>query len=120
VSKTYEQGLIDMSKAYGRACGSCDSCEQCNVGIVKGEGISCPEFAQKFPKKFVSLILDQTSDGISYYQEYLIRFPRVELSVDELVSLGMCRKAIFDGNAECNRPSSDCKGCWLEKYTEEE
>lgn len=116
---TYTQGMIDMAKIFGTVCDTCVSCDKCNVGIVKGADLSCMEFARQFPKKFVSLLVDQYQEGLSYFDEYILRFPQSTMDVDTLVELGICRKAIFEGYLECELLSSECKRCWLETYEQD-
>ena len=86
--KYNNQGMVDFAKAWGSVCSS-RNCEECSVDIIKGADISCPEFARQFPKKFVSLILDEYEGGITYAHEYVLRFPNCKMTAEDFVALGM-------------------------------
>lgn len=118
--KTYEQGMIDAVKIYGEACGGKVNCSECGVGVVIGADVSCHEFAQKFPQKFITLLKESLNNGVSYAEVYAMRFPNSSLSAEDLANLGMCRKVIFDGDLTCNKDSTECLNCWKSIYMNEE
>ena len=66
VENNYTQGAIDAIKTWGAACGSQINCAECPVGELRGEEMSCQEFASLRPQKFLSLIRDLSEGGISY------------------------------------------------------
>lgn len=119
MGKTYEDGMIDMATMFGTVCESKSVCEECSVGVMKGE-LSCQEFAKKYPKKFASLIKDQFEHGITYADEFNIRFPKNPITAKDLAELGICRRALFEGYLNCDKPSSFCKDCWESLYVEDE
>lgn len=116
--KTYTEGMEDAVKIWGTVCEGRD-CHECAVGVVKGDDITCQEFAKKFPKKFVSLLLDQQKQGISYVNEFNIRFPNNPMSAEDLAEMGICRRAIFEGYLDCPKPSSECVQCWNKLFVED-
>lgn len=116
MSKTYEQGMQDAIQMWGECCGSKAMCTDCPIGIIKGD-VDCTEFAKQFPKKFVSLLKEWKNNGtITYAEEFHSRFPQSPLSTEELTEMGYCRRALFEGYLQCERPSTDCASCWNEKY----
>lgn len=109
-------GMIKAAEMYGTVCSS-RNCEDCAVGIVKGSGLTCAEFAKQFPKKFVSLLWDESQDGLTYAEEYQTRFPESDVNLEMLIAMGMCRKAIFEGDISCEIASEEnCKQCWTTRY----
>lgn len=109
-------GMIKGAEIYGTVCSARD-CENCAVGIVIGDDTTCAEFAKKFPKKFISLLMDEYNEGISYAEEFLSRFPYSDLNAEEMVNLGMCRKALFAGDISCTEQSdAKCLACWNERF----
>lgn len=121
---TYEKGMVDAIERFGKFCGSKSNCEGCRINLIKGSEMSCTEFANKFPQKFVSIMLDEVNKGISYIEEYHLRFPECDLDAEDMASLGICRRAMFEGYLDCEKPESLCRDCWEERYhgdkTEEE
>lgn len=115
MKKTYEQGAHDVVQAWAEICGA-GNCEECPVYVVTDAGVDCAEFARKFPAKFAALMLESAGGGVSYAQEYALRFPQSGFTSEELASLGICRKMIFSGVVDCDRDASECKGCWEERY----
>lgn len=117
--KYNNQGMVDFAKAWGSVCSS-RNCEECSVDIIKGADISCPEFARQFPKKFVSLILDEYEGGITYANEYALRFPNCKMTAEDFVALGMCRRAVFESYLDCEYLGTGneerCIECWKERY----
>ena len=49
----------------------------------------------------------------TYFDEYNIRFPQSNLSVEALSEVA-CRKAIFEGFTGCE--GGDCEACWKQAY----
>lgn len=120
VSKKFDsQGMVDFAKMWGTICGS-RNCEDCSVYIIKGADVDCQEFARQFPKKFVSLITDEYEGGITYAQEYVLRFPACKLAAEDFVAMGMCRRAVFESYLDCDALGSGdderCRKCWEERY----
>lgn len=114
MDKSYKQGKLDGIKLYADVCSSQGSCSDCLIGLVKGEDITCQEFMSKFPGKAVSLLTEMNESEHSFYNEYCIRFPNSDLSVDDIAEV-VCRKAVFEGYIGCD--GGDCKECWLEPYS---
>lgn len=118
---TYEQGMQDAIEMWGNLCGRKASCNECPIGIIKGDQIDCTEFAKQFPKKYVALLQEDKNNGaITYAEEYHVRFPASPLSTEELTEMGYCRRAIFEGYLKCDRPSTDCIACWNEQFIKDE
>lgn len=113
MDKSYEQGRQDGIALYGRVCSRQSGCADCTLGLVKGDGLTCQEFIQKFPGKAVSLLTEMDVEEYTYYNEYVTRFPYCGLSLEDLSNV-CCRKAIFEGDVACE--GGDCKECWSEKY----
>lgn len=113
--RTYEKGMVDAVKIWAETCGGM-SCEECSIGIVRGADVTCQEFAKKFPEKFITLLREQHEGGNTFAQEFALRFPESGLTAEELVSVGMCRKLIFNGDATCEEPSTKCEACWKSIY----
>lgn len=113
MANTYKQGQIDGIQLWGSTCSRQANCEDCLIHSVKGEELSCQEFATQFPSKFLSLISEMSSNDYTYFDEYVTRFPQCNLSVEDL-SKCACRKAIFEGYTECDE--TNCEECWKETY----
>lgn len=113
----YMEGMVRGAEVWGAVC-SVRDCDSCAIGIARGDEIECAEFARQFPKKFISLLLDEANCGISYAQEFVSRFPANGMSAEDLVDLGMCRKAIFEGDISCDEYDSEesCLSCWRERF----
>lgn len=111
--KNYMQGMQDGLELYGRVCGKQSSCEECMVGQLKGNAVSCQEFMKQFPMKMLSFLTEMDSGDYSYFDEYVTRFPNCNLPIEDLSQI-VCRKAIFEGYVECD--SEDCLECWKEQY----
>lgn len=114
MSESYEKGVQDGIRLWGDACSRMENCESCPVGVCKGSGISCQDFAKQFPAKMVSLLKEVKNKSITYAEEYRIRFPECGMSAEELYQNGMCRRAIFEGYVACEE--SDCIKCWNAPY----
>ena len=114
MSKTYEQGLQDGILLWGEGCSKMANCDECPVGVCKGAGVTCQEFAKQFPQKMVSLLKDVSNGGVSYVQEYNIRFPESNMTAEQLYENGVCRKTVFEGYVGCE--GGDCIECWKSRY----
>lgn len=115
MKEAYERGKVDALEMWGRVCGKQSNCEQCAIGAIKDAGISCQDFARKFPSKFLSLLTEMDDGMVSYYEEYCYRFPDCNLSVEDLAQIA-CRKALFEGDCSCGGPESACVECWKQQY----
>lgn len=113
-SNSYQQGRIDGIKLWGEACAKEGSCERCPIGIIRGTGITCQEFARKYPAKMISLLQEMNNNRISFYEEFCIRFPNSNITVEELADCA-CRKVVFEGYLSCK--GGDCVECWQEDFT---
>lgn len=113
---SYERGLQDGVALWGAVCGSQANCKVCPIGVVRGAGVTCQDFAMHFPQKFISILKDMNQQDYTYFDEYCSRFPESNLNVDDLMQVA-CRKAIFEGYLECK--GGNCKDCWLETYTDD-
>lgn len=117
MNDTYSKGLIDGIRLWGEACGRQASCDTCQLGLLRGCDMTCQEFASKFPEKMLSLLKEMNSGVISYYDEYALRFPSSQLTVEEL-AICTCRRAIFEGYLDCDSgdDTGACVECWLKPY----
>ena len=113
MGKTYEQGKQDGLELYGRVCCKHSSCQDCMIGALRGDEITCQEFMSKFPSKMVSLLTEMDSQEYTYYDEFVTRFPNCGMTVDELSKIS-CRKAIYEGYVDCD--DTECKECWLQPF----
>lgn len=113
MGKSYEQGKQDGLELYGRVCASQANCEECMIGQLRGESVTCQEFMKQFPSKMTSMLTEMDSAEFTYFNEYVTRFPNCNLSLEDLADV-VCRKAIFEGFVRCK--GGDCKICWSEKY----
>lgn len=114
MAETYNQGQVDAIEMWGRVCGSKSDCDDCAIKVLRGEELSCQEFASQFPKKFLSLLSEMYNDRYTYYDEYITRFPACNMSIEDL-SKCACRKALFEGYTDCDK--TNCTECWNEEYT---
>ena len=110
---SYNQGQIDALQKWGSVCGKQSSCEECIINSVKGEALTCQEFAAQFPAKFLSLITEMANDEYTFADEFATRFPNCNLSVENLAEVA-CRKALFEGYIDCHE--GDCVECWKQSY----
>ena len=110
---SYNQGQIDAIQKWGSVCGKQPNCDECMINSVKGDGITCQEFAAQFPSKFLSLLTEMSNEEFTFADEYATRFPNCNLSVEELSQVA-CRKAVFEGYLECE--GGDCVECWKQAY----
>lgn len=103
---------------WGRVCGRQGACDICPVGAIRGTNITCQEFAQKFPDKFLSLLqeMDAKEDGYTYYNEYCVRFPECNQPIENVAQMA-CRLALFEGGLSCPfGDNADCVACWNTPY----
>lgn len=118
----YDRGQVDALELWGRVCSGKERCEKCAIGVAKSAGMTCQEFASKFPEKFLSLLSEMDKGYTTYLEEYTRRFPDAHNSLDTLIGMGMCRKAIFEGYLLCevdnslDGSKSVCEACWNERY----
>lgn len=110
---SYNQGQIDALQKWGSACGKQPNCEACMINSVKGDGLTCQEFAAQFPAKFLSLLTEMSNSEYTFFDEYVTRFPNCNLDVDTLAEVA-CRKAVFEGYTGCD--GGDCVSCWKQSY----
>ena len=116
--KTYNEGAVDAISMWGRVCGSEGNCVVCPINTLKGAGVSCQEFAAKFPQKMMSILKELDRDDVTYYNEYCMRFPESAMPVEVLAAC-VCRKAVFEGYLDCEDANNNqaCIDCWRERYT---
>lgn len=115
--KSHQQGMIDGIELWGRVCGKQGNCDGCPIGSIRGTNVTCQDFAKQFPAKMLSILKEMDKGELTYYEEYCTRFPECNLSVDVL-SLAMCRKAVFEGFVDCPHADDEeaCLKCWQEVY----
>jgi len=113
VEAEYRKGMADGLKNWGQVCSGQGRCDECPVGVSKGQ-MSCQEFAYKFPEMMAN-VLEQAASGHvnSYYNEFCVRFPNSAMPV-ELLARAFCRKAMFEGSFECTVEDDvdACIACW--------
>lgn len=109
----YTKGMVDGIKLWGETCGRQGSCDKCPIGIIRGTGVTCQDFARQFPQKMLSLLSEIHDGEISYYQEFCMRFPESNMTVKQLADC-VCRRTAFEGYVECE--GGDCVSCWKETY----
>ena len=116
--KTYNEGAQDTISMWGRVCGSVGSCDECPIGALRGDEITCQEFAAKFPQKMLSILKELDRNDVTYYQEFCMRFPHQSLPLAVVASC-VCRKLVFEGYLQCEDAEVDgaCEECWKETYT---
>ena len=70
------------------------------------------------PKSHQQGMIDGIEGELTYYEEYCTRFPECNLPV-EVLSLALCRKAVFEGYVECPHTDDEqaCLNCWKEVYS---
>lgn len=115
--KTYQQGVIDGIALWGRTCGSQGNCDVCPIGSIRGTGVTCQDFAKQFPAKMASILKEMDEGQLTYYEEFCMRFPSCQLTVDTL-ALTTCRKTAFEGKVDCDKMDVEgaCRACWMEQY----
>lgn len=113
MSNSVMQGQIDAIKLWGDVCGQQANCQDCPIGTIRGTGVTCQEFASKFPSKMLSLLKEMNGEDVSYFKEFCIRFPECNMPVEDLAQC-ICRKVAFEGYSGCD--GGDCTSCWLESY----
>lgn len=112
--KSYSDGMRDAITLWGRVCGKQNACEDCPVMPMRSNGLTCQQMAQKFPNKFIPILMEMDKGGTTYYNEFCARFPECGLTVEELAEI-TCRKVVFEGSTNCNE-SMSCTECWMMKY----
>ena len=112
--KTYSDGMRDAIQLWGRVCGKQNACDDCPILPLRSAGMTCQQFAQKFPNKFIPMLIEMDKGNTTYYSEFCARFPECTLDL-ELLSELTCRKAIFEGVTTCDN-SMSCAECWMQKY----
>ena len=114
-----ESGEIAAVQLWGRVCGRQGGCDVCPISVIRGANVTCPEFAEKFPEKFLSVLkeIDADEGTYTYYSEFCLRFPQCRHSVENLAKLA-CRRAIFQGEVECPYAGNmeKCVDCWKKPY----
>lgn len=114
--KSYELGLQDGLAMYGRVCSVQPNCEECNVAVLRGEGLTCQEFMKEFPQKMASFLHEMDTGAHSYFDEYVTRFPNCSQPVEAVADMA-CRKALFEGDTSCK--GGDCVACWKTVYVQD-
>lgn len=117
-SESYMQGLQDGVTLVASVCHT-HNCEDCKLSQASGE-LSCMDFVANHPSEATSILLDMEQGGHSYYDEYCVRFPESEVSVEDLAAT-VCRKVIFEGDFTCPiEDENTCIECWKSDYPKEE
>lgn len=116
-SKSYQQGMIDGLHLWGETCGRQGVCENCPIGSIRGTNVTCQDFARQFPAKMLSILKEMNEGQITFYEEFCLRFPNTNLSVEDLATVS-CRKLMFEGYVDCpyTEDSDKCLACWNEQY----
>ncbi len=116
-SNSYLKGMTDGLQLWGTVCGRQGNCEVCPIGSLRGANVSCQDFARQFPEKMLSILKEMNEGNISFYEEYCMRFPECNLSIED-IAVCACRKAIFEGYVGCENANGqdECVRCWNEKY----
>lgn len=114
--KSYQQGVIDGIRLWGEVCGGQGNCETCPVGAVRGAGLTCQDFATKYPGKMVSILQEMKGQNHTFYNEYCVRFPECNLDIETLAKAA-CRKVVFEGYCACQ--DTNCQECWGMPYTQD-
>lgn len=112
------QNMKDALALWGRVCGRQGACDICPIGAIRGTNVTCQEFAQQFPEKFLSLLqeMDSDPDKYTYYNEYCVRFPECNQPVETVAQM-VCRLAVFEGSLNCPYgENGSCVECWLKPY----
>lgn len=112
--KTYSDGMRDAVALWGRACGRQNACESCPVMAARGTGMTCHQFAQKFPNKFIPILMEMDKGSATYFSEFCARFPECDLDLS-LLAQTTCRKTVFEGITNCDS-NMTCEECWQQKY----
>lgn len=133
ITHTYEDGYKDGIKDFADQCEKYTDCTDCPINAMLGDGITCAQFRSKFPDRASSMIKQMKASGHTYFEEFLLRMPDFQGTVENLAYLNLCRKAIFESYYNCTRVSANmtddqrtqvCLKCWQEQYsgdkTEEE
>lgn len=117
MADSYQQGRIDGIRLFGEVCGREGGCYSCPIQQIRGTGMTCQDFAAKFPAKMLSLLNELREKEHTYFNEYCIRFPNSDMDVETLAAFS-CRKALFEGYLECPGADGgfDCVACWNQKY----
>ena len=113
-----EAGMIEAVQLWGRTCGRQGACDICPVGAIRGANVTCQEFAEKFPEKFLSILQEMDADEgtYSYYSEFCLRFPECQHPIENVAKIA-CRRAIFEGDVNCPYgDEGDCIACWNAPY----
>ena len=113
-----EAGMIEAIQLWGRTCGRQGACDICPVGAIRGANVTCQEFAEKFPEKFLSILQEMDADEgtYSYYSEFCLRFPECQHPIENVAKIA-CRRAIFEGDVNCPYgDDGDCIACWNAPY----
>ena len=113
-----ESGMIEAIQLWGRTCGRQGACDICPVGAIRGANVTCQEFAEKFPEKFLSILqeMDAAEGTYSYYSEFCLRFPECQHPIENVAKIA-CRRAIFEGDVNCPYgDEGDCIACWNAPY----
>lgn len=114
--KTYNQGLVDGVNLFVKACSGKGNCDGCPIGSLAGAGVNCMEFIKQFPAKSVGILREMVGEQNTYYNEFVSRMPNCGAG-EKVVSTGLCRKAIFEGDFSCTEEDMDvCEKCWNERY----
>lgn len=133
ITKTYMDGYKDALVDYAEQCSKHTACSDCPMyAMLGGSGdiggaVSCRDFLMKFPERAASIIKQMKGEGHTFFDEYLLRFPDYQGSVEDLAALDYCRDAIFYSKYDCSKTSKMmtdeekakvCAHCWLEQYPE--
>lgn len=108
---------LETVQLWGQVCGGTGACDDCVLGAIgQASGVTCQEFAVKHPDKFLAILREKADEPITYYNEYCMRFPHSNLSIEGVADC-VCRKAVFEGYLGCE--GGDCVACWNTIYTQD-
>ena len=118
--ETYMQGMLDGLTYVSQFCAN-HLCEQCPINILSGD-MECSQWMAQNPKRALSIVTDE-GIGHTYFEEFSIRNPECEYSVEEIAKYN-CAGMIFDNTKQCPMEVDDetgptteqCIECWKRKY----
>lgn len=123
MKQTFMQGMVTGIQMQADYCATHDCDTECEVKRLAGEE-SCADYILKHANAAASIFYSAANKGHSYYEEFKLRFPESEESLEDVSSTCCCatmfgRVCPYEDSAD-DVTDEQCQKCWQEKYAEAE
>lgn len=112
--------VLFILDTYRAMCNSYNDCYECPLG---GECICAlgDEIGNRTSDlQIIDTVLKWASENnapyrkLTYKEDFLAKHPNCDMNASGEI-VGACRRAIYDGYAQCTKAGISCEACWSEK-----